>query len=792
MLGLVTIRRLRRDAAVTATLNVLLALAVLCAAASAGLMARLAGASTTLLDQADAPHLAQMHAGELDAAAVGAFAQERPEVTAHRTQQLLGLDGSQLAFDGVGQDSSIQQNSLTVPSADGDLMLDLEGQPVTDVRPGMIWLPVMYRIEDGLRVGSSVSITGPDGFSHEFEVAGFIRDSLMNTPLASSKRLLVSEQDLAAVADHTGSTEYLISFWLQDPQTQVSAVRTAYQQSDLPENGPMVDRQAFVLFAILGDGLVAAAVLGAALLVLVIALVCVRLALVTALARERREIGVLRALGIRRADLRGAYLARYGVMALAATIIGLAGGIPLGSALAADLTAYSGPTGGAAVLVAPVAAACALLVVVLTGVVLMLRRLRRIDPVEVLRGDGGEGSGHTGPRRGGGRSGLFRLQDSFLPISLLLGLRTLVRRPGSSFMLLAVFALCTVLAAVPAGVAATLSSPRIVTAMGIGQFDVRIDVPLAGEVDTAVHDRAVAAVAEDSRIEAYAARVSTRHLVEVEGSPPISLPIESGDHTALPLEYAEGRAPTAEDEIALSLVALAETGMSLGDTLPVQTSTGTRQLRIVGAYQDVTQGGLTAKAQLPTEQEEVQWSVLTARLVPGADREALIAELAAELPETTVGDVSMYQEQLLGGMATGMTRAAVATAAVAAMLAGLISLLVTRMLLAEDARQLATQRALGMPRGLRRGPYLVRMLAVLLLALPVGLLLAQVVGQGGMNLMIEAMTGGLATLGQGTSRLTLHSAPLIMAVAVPLLLGVAVTVATSLATTRHTARRGPS
>ncbi|MFC7463748.1 ABC transporter permease [Brachybacterium sp. GCM10030252] len=792
MPGLATVRRLRRDAAVTATLTVLLALAVLCAVAAAGLMARLAGASTALLDQADAPHLAQMHAGELDAGAVDAFAAERPEVTAHRTQLLLGLDGSQLSFDGVGQDSSIQQNSLTVPSAESDLMLDLDGQAVTEVRPGTIWLPVMYRIEDGLRTGSEVTITGPDGFARDLEVAGFFRDSLMNTPLASSKRLLVSERDLAEIADRTGSTEYLISFWLQDPQTQVSAVRTAYQVADLPEDGPMVDRQAFMLFAVLGDGLVAAAVLGAALVVLAIALICVRLALATALARERREIGVLRALGIRRADLRRAYLLRYGTIALAATIIGLLGGITLGSALAADLTAYSGPTGGAAVLLAPVVAALAVLIVALAGVSLMLRRIRRIDPVEVLRGAASGAAGRSGPSRAHGLFGLLSLHSSPLPVPLLLGLRTLVRRAGSSFMLLTVFTLCTVLAAAPTGVASTLTSPGIVTAMGIGRFDVRIDVPLAGEVDSSMHERALAAVASDPRIEEYAARVSTRHLVEVEDGPPLNLPIESGDHTVLPVQYAEGRAPTADEEIALSLVALAETGASLGDTLTVRTAAGARPLRVVGAYQDVTQGGLTAKAQLPTAQEEVQWSVIATRLAPGADQEALIADLAAALPEATVGDVSMYHQQLLGGMAGGMTRAATAAAAVAAALAGLIAALVTRMVLAEDARQLDTQRALGIPRDVRRSPYLVRMLAALLLALPLGLLLSQLIAQGGLNVMIEAMTGGLATLGQGTSRITLHRAPVIVLVAIPLVLAVAVTVATRLATIERTTRRGPS
>jgi putative ABC transport system permease protein len=113
---------------------------------------------------------------------------------------MLGIDGAVLLFDGEPQTASIQQNSLVVPNVGRDLLLDLDNEPITGVAPGTIVLPVIYEVQDGLEVGQSVRINASGGFSKEFTIAGFARDSIMNPAIASSKRLAVSPEDLEEVA----------------------------------------------------------------------------------------------------------------------------------------------------------------------------------------------------------------------------------------------------------------------------------------------------------------------------------------------------------------------------------------------------------------------------------------------------------------------------------------------------------------------------------------------------------------------------------------------------------------
>ncbi|MGO1201460.1 MAG: hypothetical protein ACTMKY_16315, partial [Dermabacteraceae bacterium] len=243
------------------TLAGLMMLSVLLACAGAALITRLVGSGDALIERAVAPHLAQLHSGEVDDREITEFTAAHPEITAHQVTPLLGIDDAQLFFDGTSQSSSVQQNSLMVPERERDLLLDMRDRPLTDVEPGTVWLPLLYE-SSGLTVGSTLTVTAPYGFRWELEVAGFLRDAGMGPAIAGSKRLAVSAEDLAVVA----------------------------------------------------EGPVAALVLLAAAMVLVIGMLSLRLALRTSLERDRREIAVMTAIGISARDVRTLHLLVYGTL----------------------------------------------------------------------------------------------------------------------------------------------------------------------------------------------------------------------------------------------------------------------------------------------------------------------------------------------------------------------------------------------------------------------------------------------------------------------------------------------
>ena len=762
-------RDFARNRSVTVVLVVLMMLSVVLATASAGTLVRLLGASSSLLDQADAPHVAQLHAGPYDDDQLNRWVAERPEVAHHQTMLMLGIDGANLLFDGEPQTTNIQQNSLVVPNGERDLLLDLDNRPITEVAPGTVVLPVHYEVQAGLEVGDPVMITAPDGFVIELTTAGFARDSIMNPAITSSKRLAVAASDLEEVRAHTGEVEYLIEFWLHDPAAQTASFEKAYLDSAMPKAGQMVDSATFAMFTMIGDGMVAAVVILVALLLLVVGLLCLRFSFLTAAEQDYREIGVLKAIGVAPRGVKRIYLTKYALLAGISSVLGLLLGLALIPLLTRNITRYMGSVESVWNWVVPVVAAVSVFLVLVLFVMVLLRRFKKISAVTALR------AGATGQQSKAVR---LRLHRSRMPVHFRLGVMDVIGRWPTYLLLFFVFAVSTFIMIVPIVSATTANAPGFINYMGTGTVDLRIDLRHVGDASPRQFTRMVDELDADSDVTAVAAMVTTRNdTVDKEGNA-ASLYVENGDHTRLPLTYADGRAPTDESEIALSLLALNQAGRDVGGVLPVKVGGEVRDLTIVGSYQDVTNGGKTAKAMLPTDGDAVMWYMVGVELASGAAATEKAASYSAAFAPAKVADIEQWRVQTLGPIAEQIMLTAVVSAVVAVALAVLMTGLFTRMLVARDAGQIAIQRAVGADdTGLRR-QYLTRVLLVLVLGVAVGTVASNTVGEKLFNLMFEGMFGGLEALGQGTSRIDFMVNPLLAYLLLPLALLAAVALAT--------------
>lgn len=768
MLARMVWRDLRRRPATTISLTVLVALSVLLASASVGLLATVGGAADRLLDAADSPHVVQMHGGDLDEAVVAEWVAGRDDLVAWQIVPLLTLDGARLTLDQRVQTDSIQQNSLMVPMPERDLLLTLGGAPLTQVDAGTVWLPVFYAIEDGLAVGDTVAVTGTDGFAKDLVVAGFHRDPIMNTALASSKRLAVNEGDYVAIAPHTGATEYLLEFWLVDP-SQMAAFTAAYLGAGLPSQGPSVDRATFRLLTMIGEGLEAGVVILAAVLLLIVGLGCLRLSVLTAIQQDLREIGVLKAIGVPTRAVGLMQLAKYGAIAATACLLGLAGGLALLPLMTRSLTAYMGPSGSMATWAAPVVVAVGVFGLVLLFIVAMLRRIGRISAVEALQ------SSAADSRWRGPRLGLHRAKSG--PVAMRLGLIQLLRRWRTSALLGVVFAVAIFIVVVPLSAALTIRSPSFTSYMGIPHSDLRIDLP-SSSVGAQTLPEVISALAADPSVEQLVAHTAIRAETTDADGLPLAVFVENGDHRRIPLSYADGRAPQVADEIALSLVTMADTGAAVGDVISVRSGDLVREVTIVGSYQDVTNGGRTGRAMLPTEGADVVWHVISIDLAGSVDLQREAERIAAMLPDGRVNPIDAYRTQTLGPVIERIGVTAVLAGVVALLLAALVTVMTTRMILASDAGQIAIQRAIGMPDKSIRAQYVTQVLATLVVAVPLGVLGAATLGQGMFNLLFEGLYGGFEMLGRGTSRIEFASEPLLTLVALPLALALVVGTAT--------------
>lgn len=145
----------------------------------------------------------------------------------------------------------------------------------------------------------------------------------MNSSLSVSRRFIINE-DYDAI-EKMGSLEYLIEFRLHD-LADSSKVETAYSQAGLESDGPpLMTYTLFQLINAFSDGMTILALVTISLLIILIALLCIRLTLLAKLEEDYRELAILKAIGIPLRDIKRLFLSKYLVIAGFASLLGFSG-----------------------------------------------------------------------------------------------------------------------------------------------------------------------------------------------------------------------------------------------------------------------------------------------------------------------------------------------------------------------------------------------------------------------------------------------------------------------------------
>lgn len=577
------------------------------------LFSGLAGAIDSLMEKAEVPDYMQMHvrdegsaeaaaAWEREEAEISRFAESCREVGKWQICGFLNLDNNRITLGGRSLSDSTQDNGLCVQGEQFDYLLNMDGK-VPEVLPGEVFVPVCYRGKYQLSEGDVMEIG-----DYRLVIAGFLRDAQMNSMMASSKRFLVNGEDYERIRNFEVQEEYLIEFLLEE-NADINAFAAAYEAERLPANGPAITKPLIRMMNALSDGTMIFVIFLVSIVVMLISMLCVRFLCLTQMERERKEAGMLKALGVEGAQIRRIYMAKYIFLSGCGGLIGLGAAFCIKAPMEQQMRELYGvgESGLEAAVLAFGAAALA------EGAILfsVRRALKKTERMPAL-----EAMFQPQEKKGGGQY-------------LIIGLVTFA---------------CTFLLLVPQNLYNTMSSPDFVTYMGIGSGDIRMDIRQTGDIRGVTEDIA-SALAQDKQVERYTVlttKACTAYLPSAEseadaltglpatgltpenlqkaGLKTVNLAVETGSHGIFPVEYLEGRLPERQGEIALSVMNARELGLSVGDSIGLAEHGVIKNHRVCGIYSDITNGGKTAKAYDAGGDGPVMWSVLYVSLKDFAEK----------------------------------------------------------------------------------------------------------------------------------------------------------------------------
>ena len=694
--------------------NRLVTAAIICfmavSAALTGLTVLLFGSLLTSIDRlmetAETPDFLQMHAGAVDRSILERFAASRDEVDRMQILVFLNLENGELSLGECTLADSTQDNGLCVQSEAFDYLVDQENR-ILRPAPGEVYVPVCYRGEYNVRVGDRMRIG-----TQALTVAGFLRDSQMNSMMASSKRFLVNEADYQRLKE-LGREEFLIEFKLRNG-ADINAFATAYEDAGLPHNGPTITRPLIRLMNALSDGMMILVILLASTVILIISILCIRCILLTSLEKDRHEIGMMKAIGIARRDIRSLYFNKFLILSAVGAVIGEAAALLISVPLGRQMKELYGlPEHMILIYLLSVAGTLAVEGMMLCSVHRTPRVTERMTAVEALYGTG--------------RFGKKRNRSLFIAV---------------------ITAAATALILIPQNTASTLASPRFVTYMGIGSSQIRIDVRQTEQID-AVVGTILEELENDPETESAVVMETRSCRVALEDGREYSLLIENGDHSRYPVSDSEGSWPSAEDEIALSILNASELGVGIGDRitvrLPQNGGEKEHDCRVCGLYSDITNGGKTAKSAFAHEDqaEPPMWCVIYVTLKEGSSTAEWAGQFQTRVHSLGAGirvtDISQYVSAMYGQTILRIRKAAALAAAASCLVLAVVVLLFMRLTVWQERRDCSLKKALGFVSAEIRTEYLKRLLVYILAGVAAGIFTGLVPGQKLAGLLLGSL-----------------------------------------------------
>ena len=704
---------------------------------------------------AEPPHFLQMHKGEINQKKIDEFMAGYEGITYWQTNTMLNVYGESLTVVSKEKTYNLSDCRLDIglvkQNKTKDLLLNSKHE-IVSVHEGEIGIPVLLKEMYGMKIGDHVILQG-NGVTREFVIKEFILDSMMNSPMVSSTRILLSDKDFDMLQGKVGENEYLIEAYFSDTK-EAPGFQTAYENAGLPQNGQAVTYAIIFLLSALTDIITVFVLLLVSVLLILVSFICVRFTIMAALEEDILEIGTMKAIGLPFADIRNIYLYKYRVLAAAAVIAGYILALLASGTVTKHISAVFGNM-GISILAVLLSLAAGLLVFMLINFYCkrILKKIKKITVVDALVT--GKGFGKD---KGDIKDGLYKSKK--LSVNWLMGMREVFYNFRNWTIVFAVVIIAVMMIMTPVNLLNTFEAPEFITYMGSSPEDILIEIDNGEKLETG-YAKVKQLLQRDAAIENYyeygRVRVQT---INAENNL-MNLNIDCGTNAGNGLQYLTGKAPKGENELALSYLYANEIGKEAGDKIELLFNDKKKEFVISGIYQDVTSGGYTAKSKYEFPGLVANKYSFSVNLKDNAEVEKKAEEWSKSLGAgVTVDPMKEFIHQTLGGVAKQLRTVVFAVAIIGTALVMLITVLFLKLHLAKDLSEIAVLKAVGFSDHDLKQQYMIKIGCVSTTGILAGIILTAVLGE-------KIVNAGLSIAGLGIKEVGFIINPVIQYILCP-------------------------
>ena len=675
----------------------------------------------TLYEVAQPPHFLQLHKGELNQNLIDDFMMRSKGVESWQTVHMINVYGENLSI--LQKDQSFDLSdcllgiSLVKQNSEKDLLLDKSHQKVT-LAHGEVGIPILLKEMYDIQIGDQLVLKNGDS-QDTYRVKTYILDAQMNSPMVSSTRILMSDEDFEDVSNRVGEPEYIIEAYFYD-KADATPFQTLYENAGLPQNGQAVTYQIIFILSALTDMVTVFVMILVSALLILVSFVCVKYTMMAALEEDIGEIGTMKAIGFNFKDIRGQYLTKYRILA----VIGVSIGTTLAMLMSRSLNGHIQMTFGEIKFSWMTMALSLIASFCVYGLVLfycrrVLKKIKNVSVYDALvSGKGFEKKAKAS------RDGLHRWKKWH--VNWLMSLREVRYRFKDWMVVFIIVWLIGFMIIVPINLTHTFKAPSFITYMGSSLEDIYIEIE-SSERLLENRDKVADFLAKEASIVNYFELKSVNVKAASKEGQLYNLHIDSGHAAGVGLRYLSGLAPAGENEIAISFLNAQLLEKEAGDSIDLTFNNEIVAFNISGVYQDVTSGGYTSKSQFDFEGVKADKFAYLVNVETPSESKTIATEWSKILNQgISIQPMDAFINQTLGGVVNQLQLIVIIIALLGMGIAGLITVLFLKLRLAKDASQIAILNAIGFSVRDIRHQYMIKIGAITLAGVLMGLVTTQV------------------------------------------------------------------
>lgn len=570
---------------------------------------------------------------------------------------------------------------------------DTEDKPLS-LQPGEIAFPKLEAEANELQIGDKVRIVIGE-VEQEFTIAAITKDFAFGTAFMGFKRALICEEDFERYANQEGLVPTIIYCINEKMQ---SDFMTNWQKQNFNIIA-MVDRNTLSM-AYLMDMLIAAILIIVSICLILIAFMVLRFTIIFTLQEDYREIGIMKAIGLRDRGIKGVYLVKYLGISVLAAVFGVIVSFPFGSMLLKQTIVNFVIKDAEQNAFLHIICAIVVVVVVLLFSNASANKLRKFSAIDAIR-NGSNGERYQVKSR-------MRLwKRTYMKPGFYMACNDILSNPKRFLTLFITFCLGTLLILVPMSALHTLTSDHVISLFSMEPSDVYLD---NGRTDDYIAAKNVKKILDDlAELESTMLEndVNAKAGIDIAYLIPCYSDNKEKKVSYLIMQEAGswdrsygvlmGREPEAEDEIMLTEITAEEMNVGIGDTITFEYPDREEKFMITGLYQSMMNLGKGFRVSRDAKLDENYMSALLCIQVEVEDMDSDEAyECLKEIfPDYGVKQVQEFIDDMMGDVSGMIQTVIYLLTVVVLVINGLITALMMKAMIARERGDVALLKSIG-------------------------------------------------------------------------------------------------